>query len=98
MFIGVVYIEIFIPESSSLKEKRQVLRSIKDRIRSNFNVSVAEIDHQDLWQRSGLAIVCVGDSINFTKEITTKIKNFVEKHYPHFLIGFKHDHFKVDLT
>lgn len=97
MFIGVIYMEIFIPDSSSLKEKRQILKSMKDRIRSNFNVSVAEINHKDLWQRSGLAIVCVGDSMAFAKETVTKIRNFMEKNFPHLIVDFKNDYFKMEI-
>ncbi len=44
-------IELFLPQSRSLKAKRQVLKSLKDRIRNRFNVSIAEVDHQDLGQR-----------------------------------------------
>lgn len=51
-------LEIFIPDSHSLKEKRFVVRSLKDRLRK-FNISIAECDHQDLWQRSTLGIVSI---------------------------------------
>lgn len=53
--------EIFIPLSQSLKEKRMVLRRIKDRVQSKMNVSYAEIDHLDKWQRSCLAFVTVAN-------------------------------------
>lgn len=97
MFIGAIYIEIFIPESSSLKEKRQILKSVKDKIRNNFNVSVAEVNYQDLWQRSGIAVVCVGDSIEFAEETVTKIKNFVERNFPHLVVDFKKDYYKIEI-
>lgn len=57
MPIGVVTLEIQIPYARSLKDKRQVLRSLKDRLRSHFNVAVAELDHQDVWQRSLVGVV-----------------------------------------
>ena len=57
MAIGVVTLEIHIPDARSLKDKRQVLRSLKDRLRCHFNVAVAELDHQDVWQRSVVGIV-----------------------------------------
>ncbi len=57
MPIGVVTLEIHIPYARSLKDKRQVLRSLKDRLRARFNVAVAELDHQDVWQRSVVGVV-----------------------------------------
>ena len=56
---GLVTLEIHIPDARSLKDKRQVLRSLKDRLRSHFNVAVAELDHQDLWQRSVVGVVSI---------------------------------------
>jgi uncharacterized protein YlxP (DUF503 family) len=57
--IGVLTLELRLEDSHSLKEKRHVVQSLKDRLRSRFNVSVAEIDHQDTWQRATLAAVTV---------------------------------------
>ena len=57
MAIGLVTLEIHIADAHSLKDKRQVLRSLKDRLREHFNVAVAELDHQDLWQRSVVGVV-----------------------------------------
>ena len=57
--IGLCTIELFIADSQSLKDKRQVLLSLKDRLRQKFNLSVAEIEDQDLWQKAVLALACV---------------------------------------
>ena len=57
--IGVLTLELRLEDSHSHKEKRHVVQSLKDRLRSRFNVSVAEIDHQDTWQRATLAAVTV---------------------------------------
>ncbi|MCU1237421.1 MAG: hypothetical protein JWP63_5388 [Candidatus Solibacter sp.] len=57
--IGVLTLELRLENSHSLKDKRHVVASLKDRLRHKFNVSVAEIDHQDLWQRAMLAVVTV---------------------------------------
>jgi uncharacterized protein len=57
--IGVLTLELRLENSHSLKEKRHVVASLKDRLRHKFNVAVAEIDHQDLWQRATLAAVTV---------------------------------------
>ena len=56
MVIAVLSVELFIPYSQSLKDKRMVLRRVKDRLQK-FNVAVAEVEHHDLWQRAGLGIV-----------------------------------------
>lgn len=57
--IGVLTLEIRLENSHSLKEKRHVVQSLKDRLRNKFNVAVAEIDYQDLWQRAAVAAVTV---------------------------------------
>ncbi|MBI4465233.1 MAG: DUF503 domain-containing protein [Acidobacteria bacterium] len=59
MPIGLLTLEIYLPYSHSLKEKRLVVRKVKDRLRARFNVAVAELDHQDLWQRALLGVVSI---------------------------------------
>lgn len=59
MQIGLLTLEIHISEAQSLKDKRQVLRSLKDRLRAHFNVAVAELEHQELWQRSKVGVVSI---------------------------------------
>jgi len=54
-------VEIYIPQAQSLKDKRQVLRRIKDKIKAKYNVSFAEIDYQDKWQRCNLGLVSIGN-------------------------------------
>jgi uncharacterized protein YlxP (DUF503 family) len=61
MVIGLLQLSLRIPESQSLKGKRQILLGLKTRIRQRFNVSVSETDHQDKWQLSGLGVACVGN-------------------------------------
>jgi uncharacterized protein YlxP (DUF503 family) len=60
MLVGVLHIELHIPHATGLKARRQVVQSIKTGLRNKFNVSVAEVDHQDLWQRAALAFACAG--------------------------------------
>jgi uncharacterized protein len=57
--VGVLTLELRLENSHSLKDKRHVVQSLKDRLRSKFNVAVAEIDYQDLWQRAAVAAVTV---------------------------------------
>lgn len=79
MLIGSLQIELMIPDSNSLKQKRYVLSSIKQRLRNKFNVSVAEVDHQDLWQRSVIGVVMVGNKQKFLTEAMQKILYFVDE-------------------
>lgn len=60
MIVGIVKIMLFFPASGNLKEKRMVLRSLKEKLRARFNIAVTEIDDQDKWQRSTLALATVG--------------------------------------
>jgi len=58
MVVGLLTVEMHVPGSQSLKDKRAVLRRVKDRLKK-FNVAVSEVEHHDLWQRAGLAVVTV---------------------------------------
>ena len=77
MFIGVCTIEMHIPESGSLKTKRHSLKSLKDRIRSRFNVSVAEVDHNDLWQKASLAVAAVSNDKSHLNQTLDHVLNMV---------------------
>jgi uncharacterized protein len=61
MIVGLLSVDLYLSDARSLKDKRMVLRAVKDRLRK-FNVAVAEVDYQDLWQRAGLAVVTVSTS------------------------------------
>ena len=63
--IAFLTLELRIEGAHSLKDKRQVLRSLKDRLRAQFNVAVAELDHSDLWQRATLGVVGISDSRSY---------------------------------
>ena len=62
MPVGVLTLEIELPYSHSLKEKRAVLLKIRDRLRARFNVAIAELDHQDVWQYATLGVVSISNS------------------------------------
>ena len=61
MIIGLLTLELHLPEANSLKTKRFALKSLKDKVAHKFNVSIAEIDHTNLWQRSTIVFACVGN-------------------------------------
>lgn len=65
MPIAYLILELRIEAAHSLKDKRQVVRSVKDRLRNSFNISIAEIDVTDLWQRATLGVVSISDSRDY---------------------------------
>jgi uncharacterized protein len=67
--VGVLTLELWIETSHSLKDKRQVVRSLKDRLRDKFNVSVAEIDGLDSWQNSVVAVVTVANDRTYAEQV-----------------------------
>lgn len=74
MFVGVGRYELHIPASRSLKDKRQVLRSISSQVSNKFNISIAEVDYQDLWQRSALGISCVAESTGHCRRVLLEVE------------------------
>jgi uncharacterized protein YlxP (DUF503 family) len=81
MIIGLLSIEIFIPSSTSLKDKRMVLNHIRDKVRKKYNVSVAEVDFLDKWQRSLIGIALVTSQKSFAEEMLTKIFQQLDDDY-----------------
>ena len=77
MNVGVCRIKLRLPENMSLKGKRQVLKSITSRVKNRFNVSIAEVDSNDLWQLATLGISCVSNSSRQTDEVLSKVVDFV---------------------
>ena len=78
MVVGVMRLTLFLPENHSLKGKRQVLRAIKDRVRNKFNVSIAESDGHDMWQRAELGICQVGSDRAFVDSALREVVNFID--------------------
>ena len=78
MVVGVLALDLSFPGHRSLKGKRKVLRSLKDRIGHRFKVAIAEVDGQNLWQRSTLGIACVTTAQRHADELLRKIVVFVE--------------------
>jgi len=77
MNIGVCRIRFRLPENSSLKGKRRVVKSIIARVRNKFDVSVAEVDDQGLWQLATLGICCVSNEKRHTNEVLSKVVDFI---------------------
>lgn len=79
MVIGAVKLSIFISSSSNLKEKRMVLRSLKSRLRKNFNTSIIETDDRDKWQKSTLALATIGTEKSAVNSMVSNIINYLER-------------------
>lgn len=77
MNVGVCRIELRLPENLSLKGKRQVLKSITTRVKNKFNVSVAEVGDQNLWQLATIGICCVSNNSRHTNEVLSKVVDFI---------------------
>lgn len=78
MVVGVCRITLLISASHSLKEKRMVLRRIKDRVRQKFNVAIAEVGDQDAWQSAQLGFAVVSNEHGFSQSMVQRILDFIE--------------------
>lgn len=79
MFIGSASIELHLPDSNSLKSKRQIIKALKDRLHNKFNVSVAEIDHNDLWQRALLGVAVVSNQQGFARRVLDEVLEYIHQ-------------------
>jgi len=80
MVVGFLSLEIHFPYSHSLKEKRKILKSFRDRIRNKFNVAIAELDYQDKWQRTKIGIVTLNSNKRLVEMLFNKIITDAEKY------------------
>jgi hypothetical protein len=78
MVIGACSLELHIPGNGSLKGKRQVVKSLVTRLRKEFNVSVAEVGAQDVWQTAIIGVVCVSNDPNYVHGMLTRVARWVE--------------------
>ena len=78
MIVGACRLELHLAENHSLKGKRQVVRSVSSRLRNQFNLAVAEVEHNDVWQTAVLGLVCVTNDSQHAHEVLEKAVDFVE--------------------
>ena len=78
MIVGICLLDIHIFQSRSLKDKRMIIKAIKDSLRNRFNISIAEVEFQDLWQRSKLAVVAVSNQKNVLERIFASVLKHIE--------------------
>ena len=77
MVVGILVVELYIPRNGSLKGKRQVIKSLKERVKSRFNVSIAEVGDLDLWQKAVLGIACVANERGFVNGVLDHVLDFI---------------------
>jgi uncharacterized protein YlxP (DUF503 family) len=77
MTVGIARLTLFLPEVHSLKEKRMVLRRVKDRARQKFNLAIAEVGDNDLWQRAQLGVAVLGNDRRFVASALDEVVRFV---------------------
>ena len=78
MKVGVCILELKIPYAHSLKEKRSILKKISNKIQQKFNVSISEVDTQDLWQTATLGIAATGNNAPFLEGVLETVANYTE--------------------
>ncbi len=80
--IALLTLDIHIPHAQSLKDKRMIVRRLKDRLRTKFNVAVSEVDHQSVWQRSQLSVVTVGSDDTYVSQLLQHALEEAERSAP----------------
>ena len=80
--ILLMQLHISLPESHSLKEKRKVVKSLKDRLKAKWNISIAEIGHHDKWQSALIGLTSIANDQKFLNSMADHIKHFVETSFP----------------
>ena len=90
MFLGIVRVELFIPHSNSLKARRSVVTSLKERLKK-LNASVAEVGETELWQRATLGLAFVSDSADYLDGVVRDARNLVENEYRAQIIAWDWD-------
>ncbi len=78
MTIGLCRLVLYLPESGSLKNKRNLLQSIVTRIRNKFNVSISELDDNELWQKATLGVVIVSNESRYANRVLSKVVDVVK--------------------
>jgi len=89
MLLGVCTINLYFPDSHSLKDKRSVVKSLKLRINNNFNVSVSEINDYNLWKNTTLGIACIGNEKRYINSVLNEVIKLIENQNKLQLINFK---------
>ena len=79
MVVGLLQIEVHVPNAHSLKDKRSVLKSLRDQLRGHFNVSVAEVDANDTWQRATVGVSAVGEGRDYVEGLLREVTEWLRR-------------------
>ncbi|MGE5581083.1 MAG: DUF503 domain-containing protein [Bacillota bacterium] len=82
MFVRALTITLFIQDALTLKDKRQVLQSLMERVRRKYNVAVAEVGYQEQWQRSELGLAFISNEFSYLDQLQQEVLKFIEARYP----------------
>ena len=77
MVVAILKITLFIPQANSLKDKRRVIKSVKDRLRNGFNVSIAEIGDQDIWRSAKLGVAVISENSSYANGVLSRIQDIM---------------------
>lgn len=91
MIVGTVRIELHIPAATSLKQKRSVVQGLKERIRARVHAAVAEVDHQDLWQRAALGVAVVSGEGHQVTQMLAAVRRLVDATHGVELLDWQED-------
>ena len=87
MIVGVSQITLHLPDCHSLKEKRQVVKSVIARVRNHFEVAIAEVEEQDRWQIAVLGVSCVSNSSQHADDVLGHVRRYIEETRPDILVS-----------
>ena len=82
MIVGIGLIELYLPGSHSLKDKRSVVKSLTARLHHEFNMSCSEVDHQDVWQSAAIGVAVVSNDAAHVQEVMSHVISWIERNRP----------------
>ena len=93
MIVGIMVLDLHSNSSHSLKEKRQIVSSMKEKLKNKWNISLIESDYQDLWQKIQIAIAMVANSKTIVEKAFDQIEDFIFMNYPVQIVTVNKDYF-----
>jgi uncharacterized protein YlxP (DUF503 family) len=93
VIVGIMVLDLHSNSTHSLKEKRQIVSSMKEKLKNKFNISLIESDYQDLWQKIQIAIAMVANSKTIVEKAFDQIENFIFMNYPVQTVTINKDYF-----
>ena len=92
MIVGIMILDLHTKSTHSLKEKRHIVSSLKEKLKNKFNISLVESDYQDLWQKIQVAVAMVSTSKVIVEKSFMQIEDFIFDHYPVQIVSISKDY------